>query len=161
MAIPLRYIATGEGHVRHERKMMPEFEVTAAAFLFEWALTKQIGEYELSVITEAGLLDDDPTHISEQICDSLEKSTDLDAEYRGSCFWALGKRCDPLLREFFQNHLAIEVRRDMGVAFQIMLALANLGESVWPADQRGFSLLDVDINRVAAFEYLSRLNRGV
>lgn len=138
--------------------MLSESEIAAAAYLFEWALTKQIDQYELSVITEAGLQDADPAQIATLMRDSLENSTELDAGYRGGCFWALGKRCDSELRDFFQHHLAIELNQDMGVAYQIMIALENLGESIWTDYRLRGGLLDEELNREAALQYLK--NKG-
>ena len=135
--------------------VFPESKLLAAVFRFEEVAGRSLTEDERAELAAAGLVDADPEVLAEEICKSLDNASDLSGSYRSTAFWALGKRYDSNLCEYFRRHLAIEVGRDMHVAYQVMIALDNLEESVWPDDQLSYSFDDIEGNRLAATRYLN------
>ena len=93
-----------------------ESKLLAAAFVFASANGNKPGSRELSEVAKAGLQNTNPAQIARHIRDSLDDGPDRSSGYRSAAFWALGKRGDSELREFFRRHLAAEVNRDMEVA---------------------------------------------
>jgi hypothetical protein len=132
----------------------PEDKLVAAAYVFESANGNVLGPEELSAVKAAGLQNADPAQLAEGIRDALEAGSPPGARYRATAFWALGKRFDPSLRDFFRRHLAAEVNRDGHIVYQIMIALEHLGEPVWPAEQSSCSSAEDERNRAAALRYL-------
>jgi hypothetical protein len=134
--------------------MFPESKLTVAAARFEQANGRVLGLFEMQQVSGAGLAEVEPQVLAEQIRQSLDSAPDLSAGYRSAAFWALGKRYDSGLLEFFRRHLVREIERDMGVAYQIMVALENLEETVWPVDQSSFGVTEAESNREAAVRYI-------
>ena len=75
------------------------------------------------------------------------------ATLTGAAVFALGKAYDPSLRAFFIEVLRDYLRADPGVLYQAMIALDNLGVSVF-AGRQSMSVLAEDENRALATEFL-------
>lgn len=134
--------------------MFPEPKLTAAGYFFASANGNEMDASQRAEILVSGLNGADPAVVAGDICDGLENASDLSNDYRAAAFWALGKRFDPGLIPFFRRHLMAEMGRDMGVAYQIMIALDNLAEPVWPAHWSSRSILDHRENHQFASVYL-------
>ncbi len=78
-----------------------------------------------------------------------------DSPLRSSAYWALGKHRDPHDLAPLVAALRRELFRDADVAYQILIALDNLGEPVFPPEQRDRSSRDHEPNRAAAERYLT------
>ena len=135
--------------------MFPESNLVVAAARFELAHGRRLEPAELQQVVDAGLEEIEPHILADQIRQSLDSAPDLSAGYRSAAFWALGKHCDSGLLRFFRHHLAREIPRNMEVAYQIMIALDNLGEPVWPPGQCSRAVTDSAQNREAAARYLN------
>lgn len=75
--------------------------------------------------------------------------------------FALGKRRDPMMEALFVDLLRehVEVEGDVGVLYQAMVALDNLGLAVFNR-RDGHSALDADINRALAEKFLATRRRA-
>jgi hypothetical protein len=140
--------------VRFQMSTFPKDKLVAAAYVFESANGNTLPPDELSHVNAAEVQNADPAHLANGIRGALEAASPPEAGYRAIAFWALGKRFDPSLRDFFRRHLAAEVNRDAQVAYQIMIALDNLDEPVWPAEQSSRSSAEDERNRAAALRYV-------
>ena len=130
--------------------MLTNSQLEAAAYRFEMANGNALHSYERNYVAEAGLETKDPDRLADEICLYLDSSSQIPKEHRSTAFWALGKYYHRRLLPFFHRHLAHELDRDMNVAYQIMIALDNLDEEVWPHEKRSFSILESSENREAA-----------
>ena len=50
-----------------------------------------------------------------------------------------------------------EIDRDLPVAFQVMIALENLGEQVFADDRSSRSILELELNKRDALRYLNKM----
>jgi len=130
-------------------------QLQAAAYRFEMANGRSLEPVERDSVIAAGLERIDPRALADQICGWLDSAPELSNEFRSTAFWALGKSYDFNLLEFFRHHLSREVKRDVAVAYQIMIALDNLSEPVWQPDRRSFSIAERELNHDAAVRYLA------
>ncbi|HTE18286.1 MAG TPA: hypothetical protein VK689_07880 [Armatimonadota bacterium] len=81
-----------------------------------------------------------------------------DGPHAVSAIWALGKVIgDRTLLPIFIRMLRCSHERNPELVYQILIALRNLGEEVFPSPG-GASFLDVDRNRDLARDYLRRLD---
>jgi hypothetical protein len=134
----------------------PESHLLAAVYLFERENGRTLDSGEAWELIEAEMNSSRPEEVAAWICQTIESSPAPNAQYRGTAFWVLGKRMDPELLDFFRRHLTLEVEQDMEVAYQIMIALDNLDEPVWPSRQGGVSVIDHTVNHAAARRYIER-----
>ena len=116
-----------------------EEAVREAAFVFEE--TREKGSVEADRLAR------------ELVAFVMEDSED-EPGYRGSVYWALGKRCDPALVAFFRERLSVELARDVGAVYQILIALEDAGEEVFSPARSSRSVLDDEMNRADAVRYL-------
>ncbi len=129
--------------------------LTAAAFRFEAARGACHSAFETECVADAGLDALSPDELAHTLWDWLA-TTGADSPLRGSAYWALGKRGDPRDLSPLVAALRRELPRDLQTTYQIMLALANLGEPVFPPHQREHSSRNGESNRAAAESYLAQ-----
>ncbi len=127
--------------------------LTAAAFRFEAARGVRHSDFETEIIAESELDATPPDDLAQTLWGWLA-AEGADSPLRGSAYWALGKRRDPRDLAPLIAALRRELPRDAGVAYQILIALENLGEPVFPPEQRERSSRDYESNRAAAQRYL-------
>ena len=114
-------------------------DVREAAFLFEE--TRGKGSVEAD-------------RLARELVASVREDAEDEPGYRGSAYWALGKRCDRELVPFFRERLAVELGRDVQAVYQILIALEDAGEEVFSPARSSRSVLDVEMNRADAVRYL-------
>lgn len=129
--------------------------LTAAAFRFEAARGAHQSSFETECIAAADLATVLPDALARTLWDWLA-TAGADSPLRGSAYWALGKRGDPRDLMPLVAALRRELTRDPEATYQIMIALANLGEPVFPPHQREHSSRDGETNRTAAESYLAQ-----
>ena len=127
--------------------------LTAAAFRFEAARGVRHSSFETEFIADAELTTVPPDDLAQTLWHWLE-TEGADSPLRGSAYWALGKRRDPRDVAPLVGALRRELPRDADVAYQILIALENLGEPAFPPEQRERSSRDHELNRAAALRYL-------
>ena len=127
--------------------------LTAAAFRFEAARGVRHSDFETDIIEESGLETVPPDELANTLWQWLA-SDGADSPLRGSAYWALGKRRDPRDVTPLVAALRRELPRDADVAYQILIALENLGEPIFPREQRERSSRDHEANGAAAQRYL-------
>ena len=130
-------------------------QLEAVAYRFEMAGGRSLDQSESDCVMASGFQSVELLILADRICGWLDSSPDLTSDFRSPAFWALGKSYDSRLVDFFRRHLAREIERDMTVAYQIMIALDNLDEPVWPPDKQSFSVFESDENHEAAVRYLA------
>lgn len=116
-----------------------EEDVREAAFLFEE--TRGKGSVEAD-------------RLARELVASVMEDPEDDPGYRGSVYWALGKRCDPALVPFFRERLELELERDVEAVYQILIALEDAGEAVFSPARLSRSVMDHEMNRADALGYL-------
>ena len=131
--------------------------ITAAAFLFEQARGYPHDEYETAMIQSQGLDLADPNLIAKELVDAV-KSSSCDVLIRGPVYWALGKRYDETLLEFFRSSLRFESASGTEAAWEVMIALRNLGEPIFDETRSGYGCDEEDMNRADALRYLQQIN---
>ena len=99
----------------------------------------------------------DLARLSGRLVDLVEQGAPAPAV--GGAVFALGKLYDPGLIGFFVDVLRRYLQTDAGVLYQAMIALDNLGVSVF-AGRRSMSVLATDENRALATEFLRRSGTG-
>ena len=129
--------------------------LTAAAFRFEAARGVRHSDFETEIITELELDTIAPDDLAHTLWDWLG-GKGADSPLRSSAYWALGKRHDPRDLTSLVAVLHRELPRDADAVYQILIALENLGEPVFPPEQRGRSSRDHESNRAAAQRYLNQ-----
>lgn len=135
---------------------IPGDAIGAVAYAFERANGNQLGEYEQSEIKFHNLDEYEPKVLADRLRAGIVEG---DADYRAQAYWALGKRFDRDLIPFFRERLAIEMRQDPEILFQLMIALDNLDETVFSEIRNGsYSILDGDLNRQDVESYLKKLS---
>ncbi len=129
--------------------------LTAAAFRFEAARGAHHSAFETEIIEEAGLAAVSPDELARTLWEWLA-SEGADSPLRGSAYWALGKRGDPRDLAPLIDALQRELPLDADATYQIMIALNNLGQPVFPAGQREHSSRNHEGNCAAARHYLDQ-----
>ena len=129
--------------------------LTAAAFRFDAARGVRHSDFETEIITELELDTIAPDDLAHTLWGWLG-GEGADSSLRSSAYWALGKRRDPRDIAPLVAALRRELPRDADSVYQILIALENLGEPVFPPEQRGRSSRDHESNRAAAQHYLAQ-----
>ena len=137
----------------------PGDAILAVGFFFELAGGVPHEPYEMSEIQKHGLDGLDPERIARELRDLITAEHKNDNRDRQQAYWALGKKRDRGLIPFFCDQLRLELRRDMIAAYQIMIALQDIGEPIFGSDRSGYSFDDHELNRRDAESYLE--GRGV
>lgn len=141
------------------RSTLMEFDeanLAAAAFLFERGRGVPLEKSQLDEIERAGLAEIDPSILADQIATHLRTSPNVAPNDRASAYWALGKKHDRHLIPFFREALTKEVNCDICVAYQIMIALDNLGEPVFEPSRTSRSFDEDVLNKRDAMKYIKR-----
>ena len=134
---------------------IPEEAIVAAADRFAREKGHPVDEFEASEIQRFGLDDCDLEQLATFLKQMIVEDDWSEEGFRASAYWALGKKYDAELLAFFRKQLAIEVQRDLGSTFQILIALDNLDEAVFSKSRNGqFSVLDEELNKLDAKAYL-------
>ena len=128
--------------------------LTAAAFRFEAARGVLHSSFETEFIADAELTTVPPDDLAHTLWHWLA-TEGADSPLRSSAYWALGKRRDPRDVTPLVAALRRELPRDADVVYQILIALEDLGEPVFPPQQRERSSRDHEPNRAAAQRYLA------
>ena len=136
----------------------PEDAIPAAAFLFELARGVPLGPHEISEIQRHGLDGVDPELVERELRYLITAEHKSDSRDRQQSYWALGKKQDSGLVPFFRDQLRLELRRDMIAAYQIMIALQDVGEPAFGSDRSGYSFDDYELNRRDAENYLEGIS---
>jgi hypothetical protein len=126
--------------------------IEVAAYLFEKSHGSQLDPKELSVIENAGLTTPSPDIIANAIWSALEEPQDID--YRMAAYWALGKLARKEDKWKFINALEAEIKGQMHVAYQIMVALDNMGEPIFSRNELSFC--DIALNNSDALAYIEK-----
>ena len=129
--------------------------LTGAAFRFEAARGVRHSDFETEIIADAELDTVAPDDLAHTLWTWLA-AEGADSPLRSSAYWALGKRHDPRDLAPLVTALRRELPRDADSVYQILIALENLGEPVFPPEQRGRSSRDHESNRAAAQRYLAQ-----
>lgn len=125
----------------------------AAGLRFERERGVPHAPFEKAEVDEAGLANTDPDELARTIWEWLD-GVGADSEWRNCAYWALGKRYDPRDRAPLVAALRRELLRDVDAAYQVMIALDNIGEPVFAPERMGRSALDRAENRADAERYL-------
>jgi len=137
---------------------IPESAIPVAAFIFESLKGVSLGTYELGEIDASGIGDVDPELLARELRYLITKEHKGDSRDRQQAYWALGKKQDPDLIPFFREQLRLEVRRDMIAAYQIMIALQDIGETTFHTDRSSYSYDEYELNRLDAQRYIDGLD---
>lgn len=115
------------------------------------------GPFEAGEIKRHGLDGIDPELLTRELRYWIAAQHRSDSRSRQQAYWALGKKRDGRLIPFFRDQLRLELRRDMIAVFQIMIALQDIDEPMFPSDRSGYSSDDYEMNRRDAESYLEGL----
>lgn len=130
-------------------------QLTAAALVFEKNRGIKQTSYNLELITGCGYTDLGSDELKDQIFNVFESDKIIDAELRSTAYWALGKKVDMDLIPFFVQRLKIELTEHIQAAYQIMIALDCLGESVFGKDRNGkYTFNEDELNHRDGLIYL-------
>ena len=110
---------------------------------------------ELDEIAWAGYRREDVPRLAEALRHTLRAAAAHDAGYRGKAWRALARLGDPGDLPLLRQGLRDELVRDMGVAWQLMLALEEAGESILAPERGGGALWEEEENRRDAARYLA------
>jgi hypothetical protein len=144
--------------VRLKAMRFPEDAIPAAVFFFEMARGVPHGPFEVTEVQKHGLDGIDPEMLSRELRHLITAEHKSDSMDRQQAYWALGKKRDTGLIPFFRAQLRLELRRDMIAAYQIMIALQDVGEPTFGSDRSGYSFDDYELNRRDAETYLDGIS---
>jgi len=110
----------------------PREALAAAAYRFAQASGERIQLAEFDAILLHNLSGVDPDELALTIRESIT-SDDADPAYRQSAYFALAKKSDDDLLPFFRERLRAEFDAgELDACYQLMFALEDLGEDVFP-----------------------------
>lgn len=127
----------------------------AAGCLFAQECGAVLTRSEKDEIAWAGLRAGDAPALAEELLRNLAGGRTADANYRGRAWRALGRRTGAVDLHTVRCALREELARDMGVAWQVMLALQDLGETVFSPARPAPALWEQEDNRQDAMRYLA------
>ena len=136
---------------------IPAKFLTAAASLMARAAGVHLTRQELDEIAWAGYRAEDAGRVAGELRSALRAGAAYDARYRSRAWQALARRRDPADLPLFRTGLREELGRDSGVAWALMGALEEMGESVISAGRGGGALWEEEANREDAEAYLRRV----
>lgn len=140
----------------HKNMKINEDNIGAVAYIFEKEAGCSLGELEENEINNSGLAEESPFELAENIIKLLTQNKEINESFRTSLYWALSKRDDRSLIKHFSKWLRYEVNNNSSSIYQILIALSNLGESVFGSDRNGsYSYFDTELNLRDAKEYLN------
>jgi hypothetical protein len=111
----------------------------------------------MAEIREHAIEDVDPELLARELRSLIDSESMADGRDRAQAYWALGKKLDRTLLPFFREKLRLELCRDRFAAYQILIALDDLGEQPFGSDRSGYGCHDYDLNRRDAEAYLDRV----
>lgn len=126
----------------------------AAAARFSQLNGDHLTDFDLAELRTWGLVEISADDLAESILERLRGAVEPPRTFRDSAYFVLGKKFDPSLKSFFVERMEFELSRDMEAVYQLMIALDNLREPVFAKDRTGYSVLDNDLNRRDAENYL-------
>jgi hypothetical protein len=130
-------------------------QFVAIAFLFEKENGNSPGEYEESVINHSKLKNIPTEQLEAFIIEGLNENAYKIERTRTSAYWALSERKNPNLIPHFKVWLQKEIdAKKNTAAFQLMIALEQLGEVIFHADRESKSVDEVELNLRDASQYL-------
>lgn len=129
----------------------------ASVYIFERSRGGALDQYQIRVVERAAIGDSSVENVANQI-QELILSGDLTEDQRSSAYFTLGKLFEPKLKLFFQDRLKVEVNCNPAAVYQLLIALDNLGESVFGADRDGsYSYDQSELNTRDAIKYVHRI----
>lgn len=125
------------------------------ALIFEQANGCILSDNEFLLVRNSGLTHYSPEELESLLVNSIDSAT---TELRGQAYSVLGKRFKAGLIPEFNKWLASELMApNPGVVYQILIALDNLGLSVFGEDRGGsYSIMEKDLNLRDARDYLEK-----
>jgi hypothetical protein len=136
---------------------IPAKFLTAAASLMARASGVHLTRQEMDEMSWAGYRAEDAGRVAGELRSALRAGAAYDARYRSRAWQALARRRDPADLSLFRAGLREELGRDSGVAWAIMVALEEMGESVISPGRGGGALWEEEANRDDAEAYLRRV----
>lgn len=103
-------------------------------------------------VTSYEIVEDGTTRLKKNLRSSILTMSKKDPIYASSAVFVLGKAYDNDLKGFFIDVLKANVDGDHRIIYQVLIALSNLGENVFPFGI--VSEFDEEENRIAARAYL-------
>lgn len=124
------------------------------ALIFEEANGNTLDVNDSHLVKNSGLSDLSANEIEQMLVDTINQNKT--PEYRGSAYWALGKRFNKKLLPVFKKWLAFEVEsNNTDALYQLLIALDNLEEQVFGEDREGsYGASDTELNIRDAKAYL-------
>jgi hypothetical protein len=132
---------------------LPTDFLFAAGSFFERERGVPLDFHDEEIIRNAGIQFATADELAERLWAALEEG--LSEDCRSTAYWALGKRCRKEAKGKWVAALKIEVRRSASAVYQIMIALDNIGESVFSPDRSGYSMNEEAQNLADAEQYLA------
>ncbi|MFT4550410.1 MAG: hypothetical protein ACI9UA_003646 [Pseudoalteromonas tetraodonis] len=138
---------------------VPREALAAAGHRFSQANATRIDLAQFDEIMNHRLTRCDPDELSAAIQESIT-GDEADSAYRQSAYFALGKKIDNGLLDFFHERLRIELAADeIEACYQIMVALNDLDEVIFAPEREGGAVHEQEMNRRDAGAYLDTLGR--
>ncbi len=137
---------------------MTHHQLLAAAYVFERDRGVTPGAFELDTLKEqADISRRDPEEIAAWLKGEISGGSLSDPEMECTAFWALGKRSCADDRAFLREELKRRIDGEPSVIHQILIALENCGEGVFPEGREGaVSSREVALNLRDARDYLKK-----
>lgn len=126
------------------------------ALIFEEANGNTLDANDSLLVKNSGLSELSANEIERMLVDTINQNKT--PAYRGTVYWALGKRFNKKLLPVFKKWLAVEVELNNADAlYQLLMALDNLEERVFGKDREGsYGATDTELNMRDAKVYLER-----
>lgn len=126
------------------------------ALIFDEANGNSLDDNDALLVKSSGLYELSANEIERLLIETITQ--DKTPEYRGSAYWALGKRYNKKLLPELKRLLADEVEsNNAGTLYQLLIALDNLGEHVFGEDRKGsYGAADTELNIRDAKVYLEK-----
>lgn len=126
------------------------------ALIFEEANGNTLDANDVLLVKNSGLSDLPVSEVERMLVESITQ--DKSPEYRGSAYWALGKRNNKKLLPEFKIWLANEIEsNNAGALYQLLIALDNLEEHVFGEARGGsYGATDTELNIRDAKVYLEK-----
>ena len=133
----------------------PHDAILACVFVFEEAAGKHLSASEIAAIRSQCLEESDPEVLAGELRAMVRSDVGTPPALRAMAYWALGKKRDHSLMSFFRERLIAEMARDMSAAYQLLIALEDLGENVIAKDRSGRPMTETALNSRDALAYLA------